>query len=462
MKNIILIDPRCNLIENIISSKNISIEIAIVDNNWYKNIKIDTHKINEFYLYRGYDKELDFYHNIRQKKLDLTYEEIEKYRHMQLEVEHLFLRSVGNIAYSQNLYYHALSYWINIFKSKKIDYVLSSIIYHGDVEDMVISIAKSFGVQVYLFEEFFIKKSYSLGGLLDWNKKEYLPISDFKSLNRPSLDDIVFSDTNKLYAMKNQYKTPMHKIADKLGGAILTLAVSRILGKYSSIYLGSRVPFREYLSEHFHIKNLLKHYNKISTKDIGDKKYIYYSLHFDPEALTMARSCISSQIALIKILSDSVPDDVYIYVKDHPLFTKLNTKEFSYYLINMRRFRSIEFYDEIAKMRNVRLVNLEASSEELVKNSMAISSISGSVIPENIVNYKKPIIMFDNKISPVGMVEDIFKVRSTKECKDAIEKIYAGFIPEYSDFDKILDTYCFKSDLDSKLISTSDLEKLLD
>ena len=41
--------------------EDINVEVAIIGEAEDKNINIDTGKFKEFYLYRGYDKKLDFY-----------------------------------------------------------------------------------------------------------------------------------------------------------------------------------------------------------------------------------------------------------------------------------------------------------------------------------------------------------------------------------------------------------------
>ena len=78
-----------------------------------------------------------------------------------------------------------------------------------------------------------------------------------------------------------------------------------------------------------------------------NEKYLYFSLHFDPEAITQGRACISSQLTFIKMLSDSLPDDIFIYVKEHPAYAIVNSNELSFHLINIENFRSKEYYDEI-------------------------------------------------------------------------------------------------------------------
>ncbi|MBT5400073.1 hypothetical protein HOL24_05980 [bacterium] len=469
MKNIILIDMGCQLIETVSKMEDINAEVVLIGglpgNFGYKNINIDIGKFKEFYLCRGYDKDLDFYFNLNNQKLDLTYEEIEQFRHLQLKVEHFFSRTIGDINCIQNKYYHALSYWLNIFKNKKIDYVIASNIYHGELEEMVVSIAKYFNVQVLMIEIFSsMNIHYRFYGVLNWNAKEYISLRDYRgSLSEISQNDIFFKDRNKIEKNNDKYKTIIHKTINTLGGSVLTFLILKMLGKYNVLFLGSKIPFRVYLSGYFHVKSIIKYYHKNSTKKIKNEKYLYYSLHFDPEAVTQARACISSQLTLVKMLSDSVPDDIFIYVKEHPDYTMLNSNELSFHLTNIKNFRSKVYYDEMLKMKNVRLININESSEDLVRDSLAVCSITGSVVLENISKYKKPILMFDSKLSPMGMIKDIFKIRSTDDCKNALKQICNGFTPDYNDFDEILREYTFKTGVEARdFMSEKDLKCLLE
>lgn len=449
MINIILIDPECKLIETIDKMEDINIEVVLVTDYSYRNTKVDINKFNEFYFYRGLNESRDFYNNVNHKKLNLTYDDIEKYRHLQLEVEHLFSRTTGDIGFKQNRYFHSLSYWLNIFKNKKIDYVISTALYHGDLEDMALSIAKSFGVKTLTFESFSHMNNYRFFGVFDWSKKNYISVSQcIESNSKVKKTDIQFTSKKVLY--KEKHKSIFHKFLFFTGGYILFLLISKVLRKDNTIYLGSRISFSTYFSSYIFSKSLMRFYNKKTLAKKDDEKYIYFSLHFDPEAQTQARACISSQLTLIKMLSDTVPNDVYIYVKDHPIYTMLNSAKFAYHLPGIKNVRSHEYYNEISKMRNVKLIDINESSEELAKNALAISSITGTIILENIVKYKKPIIMFDSNLSPIGMLKDIFKIKSTNDCSIAISKIYNGFKPLYNDFDEVLENYAFKTDAEAK------------
>ena len=77
---------------------------------------------------------------------------------------------------------------------------------------------------------------------------------------------------------------------------------------------------------------------------------------------------------------------------------------------------------------------------EAIKNNnlLDIKNYLTQLAKTSFFKYKKPIIMFDSKLSPMGMIKDIFKVRSTNDCKQALKIICSNFIPTYNDFDSIL------------------------
>ncbi|MDD1422368.1 hypothetical protein MEO40_25295 [Dolichospermum sp. ST_sed1] len=456
MKNVILIDPECRLIEKICQIEGLNIILALVTDYNFSKLNLNSDILKKVYFYRKQDNEKGFYSLIKNNKLEITYEEIEKYRHLQLEIEHFFSRTIADISSIQNLYFHSLSFWLNVFKTHKIDSVISTSLYHGDLEDMALSIAKSFNIATFTIECFSTVNNYIFYGIFDWKNKWYVPIdSTIKVENRASQDNVQFTPSKIVFSPK-RHKSILYRFLEYIGGYMAVLITKKILMKDDVEALGFKIPFFSYFSSYLLNRKLLRVYRKLSTNVTDQKKYIYFSMHFDPEAVTQTRACISSQLTLIQMLSDSVPDDIFIYVKDHPAYTMLNSMEYSYHLPGLRNSRSVEYYDQISKMKNVKLIKIEESSEILSKNSLAVCSINGTIIIENISKYKKPIIMFDSNLSPIGKVKDIFKIKSNKDCIEALRKIVNGYKPEYNDFGEVLNKYTFKCKYDAKEFFSTD------
>jgi len=159
---------------------------------------------------------------------------------------------------------------------------------------------------------------------------------------------------------------------------------------------------------------------KIFLDDMGsrtpdyDSQYVYFALHFQPEATTLPKGLIyREQILAIRRLIEIIPDEMTIYVKEHPrqLIADIRNKN----------YRNIDFYEEIMKLDRVELVHPEVDSAELIENSTLVSTITGSplieALPKGI-----PVIAFGNSV--VEGCKSLHKIIScTNSNKSAVEKL---------------------------------------
>jgi hypothetical protein len=85
----------------------------------------------------------------------------------------------------------------------------------------------------------------------------------------------------------------------------------------------------------------------------------------------------------------------------------------------------------------------KVKSQDVIKSAEAVSTINGSIASEALV-FNKSLILFGHQSTPFGLCKDVFKITSSKQCQEAMNQIESGFIPDYSDFNKIVDNYLFK------------------
>ena len=98
-----------------------------------------------------------------------------------------------------------------------------------------------------------------------------------------------------------------------------------------------------------------------------------------------------------------------IYIKEHPAQTSFGREE--------------NFYQELLQIPRVRIINMNVSSYELMKNCLAVSSITGTVGWE-CQFFGKPFIMFGTYLTEC--LEGAYRVRTNEECKKVLDKILAG------------------------------------
>ena len=163
---------------------------------------------------------------------------------------------------------------------------------------------------------------------------------------------------------------------------------------------------------HFEIKKRKQFLDNKSIKSIEDKKFVYYPLQSEPEAKVLTESPFySNQIALIENIARSIPIDLVLYVKEHPIQkTKL--------------WRTIEDYKKILALPNVKLVHPSVNSQELISKSQGVIVINGSIGFEGLF-YKKPIILFgDEYYDELSMVT---KIISLTTLPDVISNALSNF-----------------------------------
>lgn len=108
-------------------------------------------------------------------------------------------------------------------------------------------------------------------------------------------------------------------------------------------------------------------------------RYAYYPLHIEPEiSLLLYAPFYTNQIELIHATARSLPIDMLLFVKEHP---------------GMLGYRTREYYKEIAKIPNVRLISPGVSGNQLAQGAALTVTITSTSGWESIL-LKKPVITF--------------------------------------------------------------------
>jgi hypothetical protein len=118
------------------------------------------------------------------------------------------------------------------------------------------------------------------------------------------------------------------------------------------------------------------------------RKYVYFGLHYEPERTTNPDGGeFHDQILALVRLRSMLPEDVAIYVKEHP----------SQFMSAMRgvRGRSPLVYENIKNIRNVHLVDLATPSMELIRQSLFVSTITGTLALEAAILGKRSLVFGD-------------------------------------------------------------------
>lgn len=459
-KNIVLIDLNMTLIQSIYESKKVNIEFLITD--------ADDMKLAEIKDLYGIENIItrDKFHEFTVQEIsDIDYKTIEKFKASQLDSEQYQDRFSNDVNLKQYHYFNALSFWINVFTKNNISAVVLDGLMHGaNYDSLALDVAKAFGVSGYVIENHMVRHTKDgmmvIRSVLDYNSKDRISLDLCKlGLKSIDIDKYLFYADKVSAALKKKRKSVKDVVKSFLPSH--TSAIVHMLA-----YIIRRKPIRGHgLNSHptsvlknmLYVRKMRKFYDSISVELDTSKKCIFYALHFDPEASIMARARFSSQLSVIKQLSQSLPEGWVLYVKEHPDQFKLNKPGWWFYLLSIHKYRTKDFYKEILKFDNVNLLKYKVKSQDIIKSAEAISTINGSISSEALT-FNKPLILFGHQSTPFGLCKDVFKIISTEQCQEVMEQIKSGFVPDYSDFNEIVDNYFFEL----KAASSNNVQLLVD
>lgn len=153
---------------------------------------------------------------------------------------------------------------------------------------------------------------------------------------------------------------------------------------------------------------LNRFYDSIAEMPVEGERYIYFAMHYQPEASSnpLGGREYADQIFAIHLLARSVPTDMKVYVKVHPE--------------QLAPLRSKEYYADIKRISNVRIIKAAGSTYELIQNAVAVSSLTGTACWEAQF-FGIPAILFGyshKNLAPLS-----YHVRTYEECKKAIKDI---------------------------------------
>ena len=120
--------------------------------------------------------------------------------------------------------------------------------------------------------------------------------------------------------------------------------------------------------------------SRVETGIRPEEPFFYFPLHFEPEAsLLIMGMTWKDQLELIGIISEALPIDRWLYVKEHP---------------SMRSgHRSIGFYRKLLRLPRVRLLHQRVNSFDVIPQAEAVLTVAGTAGWEALM-FNKPVVLF--------------------------------------------------------------------
>ena len=168
-----------------------------------------------------------------------------------------------------------------------------------------------------------------------------------------------------------------------------------------------------YISRLLQARKTFTFYDANATSPDFSRRFIYVALHMQPECnTTPLAGAYANQELIVQMLGALVPEDVLIYVKEHP-FQKFHHPD--------GKWRSIAFYSDLLKVRNVRFMPRDLSTYTLIEHCSAVVSASSTAGFEALFR-GKPAIVFGHRFHCEA--PGVFRVRTIDDCKEALSAIF--------------------------------------
>ena len=302
---------------------------------------------------------------------------------------------------AQREYFYELVYFFKSFleNRKDIKNIFFSTTPHFPVDIILFYIAKYFSLNIIILSRTDFNNQFFFRN--DWKTTHYFNKNIFynnKKFNINLQEDSSFvkhgSNLNKLSISSIKSNKLNNNILKKYFYLIKhSYFVFNNKKEFSSILLNNDINLFIIIKLHFkRFKenfNLYKIYNNLSIEPIMSSEYLFFPLHFQPERSTDPEGMFfSNQLIALQLLRSALPNNIKIYVKEHP-------RQFDPIIPDLRKLhiRSENFYNQILKLPNTFLVNIETDSKDLINSSKIIATITGSAGWEGILR-GKPVFIF--------------------------------------------------------------------
>lgn len=277
---------------------------------------------------------------------------------------------------------------------------------HGYIPETILL---DFGKKNHIPTYFVFPITASYSSIIKYNDGKCLQVANH--ISQSEITQHLFDKNKNSYSLKiinSRLGGSLQKIAHRCGGQLLVDFLSCIKRLSLRIRMGFyNIRFIEKLYSFYRLQEMKVFYKKHSVTPDYNKNYVFFALHFEPEAATGVVCELQNQLTIIQLLSKALPKDWLLYIKDHPHQYNINNTLDHYYLTNIQFFKDQEFYKDVLKLPNVRLIKLETESSDLIKHAKAVATINGSIILESVIE-KKHCITFDNYLMPITQTK-LFK-----------------------------------------------------
>jgi len=313
-----------------------------------------------------------------------------------------------------NLYHKQLKYWYNYLLTEKIDVCVFAVIPHVVSDFIIYCLSKYLGLKTLMLYRIPVLPGKNVSLYVLYDIHEHIPELRF-SYKHYLNNSAGFSLSKRMQAYLELQEGSKNKT--------FTGIVSRSRSKKKYFDPKRYINFIQYYANWLHswvklwgtpIDIMYRLVYKLNV-DFSEKpiyqsdpdltrQYIFVSLHYQPECTTSPMGWwFVHQDLMVDILVKSVPENIRILIKAHP-----------------RGGMSKMLYKRIQADSRTFFVKPEINSFDLIANSTAVATITGTAGWEAFLN-KKPVLMFGDYFYQDA--PGVYKVKSVDESVKAITEI---------------------------------------
>ncbi|MEK7861651.1 MAG: hypothetical protein AAB295_00090 [Chloroflexota bacterium] len=167
-------------------------------------------------------------------------------------------------------------------------------------------------------------------------------------------------------------------------------------------------------------RRLAAELGRLARGPVPGEPYVLMALHYQPERSTVPMGgAFGDQRLAVELLARALPQGWWLYVKEHPWqLQPFGRGEMQ---------RDMDYYRELVRHANVRLLPLEADTSALIDGARAVATISGSVGWQAMCR-GIPALVFGE--AWYRACEGAFRLRSEDDTRSAFAAIASGYRAE--------------------------------
>jgi hypothetical protein len=349
----------------------------------------------------------------------------------------------GTLDDRRQLLFDHLRFWGWQLQQLEIDVVVFHNVPHQVFDTVIYHLARARGIRTLIFntvgafrDTLFCSETIDDLGLLNlgttirstqvegWRDLPERITQDWQRICQEVDGDSTARPLTREYSLLTSIANDGRLGGEPLSPALLGRAVLRRLSRFWSARSLPRVSARHKWTRIKDVRRTRREEQTAVTHSFPTERFIYFPLHFQPEATTSAKGRhFVEQEEVVNSIARHLPEGVLLVLKEHPhQFEKLLP-------------RSRNFYSRLVSAPNVVLVSSDVPSLKLRQRCLAVVTVSGSNGFEVLAS-GKPVIAFGS--APWREAPGVHTVRSDVDAKQAINDVmvaadqprdgYTGFL----------------------------------